>query len=282
MLHVKKASIVRAAMACGLLAVSVGIAAAPGADADLNLVAAGNQLVECTGTEIVATLNPTIKDGSGGSHDARYVKASAKASDGTKTFLGGVPVPADNTTCSIDAGIRTNQGAQDVKYVLDDQTGGNATLNALTSKPIAGTLTGSTQCDSSQTGPETMYPNAYPLQGKLIVKFIELNAGKPIQQQGYIRTYADPADPGVFHVTGTVIKGPGLGGRLTTAFSFLPTDSVKNINVVTGCTNGIAGDAVGAELYILSADSSLDADASPEGIQVTISDDQASENLPLP
>jgi hypothetical protein len=245
--------------------------AAPDAKADLDLVRDGNQLVMCTPSNLIASLNPTIKDGP----DAKYVKAGAKISDGTKTFLGG-PIPADDTDCSVDAGIRTEQGSQDVKYVLDNQTNGHALLELT---KLSASLTGSTQCDSGLSGPAVEYPNAYPLQGKLTYKFEnQLDAkGKGIQMQTFIRTYTDEDDPGGsnVYVTGTVIKGPGVGGEITNAFTFLPTDSTKNVNLVLGCTDGEGdGDAVGAELWIAPADG-VDLDVDPDAAMITISHDDA-------
>jgi hypothetical protein len=271
-------NITRAALAAGLVVAAVGISS-PDAGADLNATDNGDQLVECSGSELIATLNPTIKDGTTvDGHVARYIKAATKRSDGTKTFLS-IPIPADTMSCSVDAGIRTNQTSQDVKYVLDNQSNGHATLTMGATGKVAASLSGSSQCDSSQAGPLNEYPVGYPLQGKLIFKFAELNEkGAQIQIQSYVRTYSDDADPGVFHVTGTVIKGPGLGGRATTAFTFLPTDSTKNVNVVTGCTNGTAGDAAGAELWVTGTDSAADADAANETFTVTIGDDFAGEN----
>jgi hypothetical protein len=270
-------NITRAAMAAGLVVAAVGIGS-PDAGADLNGTDPGNQLVQCTSSELIASLNPTIKDGNATDFFARYVKATSKRSDGTKTFLTN-PIPADSTTCSVDAGIRTNQGAQDVKYVLDDQSNGNATL---TLASVAAALTGSTQCNSNSVNVPGVndYPTSYPLQGKLIYKFVEtFPTLAPIQIQMFIRTYTDATDTaGLVHVTGTVIKGPGVGGRITTAFTFLPTDSAKNSNVVAGCPDGTPGNAYAGELWITGGDSVYDADVANETVQITISDDFASEN----
>jgi hypothetical protein len=276
MLHVKKASIVRAAMACGLVAVSVGLAA-PSAEADLDGARGGIQVISCSGTELIATLNPTIKDGTAvDGHVARYVKASAKRSDGTKDFIGN-DIPADATTCSVDAGIRTDQAVQGVKYILDTTAGvGNSTLTLV---KLSAALTGSTQCAAAQAGPLNDYPDGYPLQGKLAFTFAELNLGKAVQLQAYVRTYSDDDDPGVFHVTGTAIKGPGVGGHFTTAFNFLPTDSTKNINVVAGCSDATAGNAAGAELWITGANSAVDASAGTVPATVTLGGDDANENF---
>jgi hypothetical protein len=267
-------TLTRAALAAALTVGAAGIAA-PNANADLDLVDAGTQVVRCSASNFIASLNPTIKDGTAvDGHVARYIKTTLKRSDGTKTaFLS--PIPADNTTCSVDAGIRTNQNNQDVKYLLDNQSNGNATL---TMTGVATALTGSTQCQSGIVGPDVEYPVAYPLQGKLIYKFAELGAnGAPLQIQSYIRTYADTSDTGIFLTTGTVIKGPGVGGRVSLAFSFFPTDSTKNNNVAAGCTDNVAGNAAGAELWVIGADSNTDADALPETYTVTLGDDDSSE-----
>lgn len=271
-------TIVGAALAGGIAVTAFAIAA-PSADADLNATAGGNQIVECAGGEYIAGLNPSIKDGNAvDGHVARYTKASVKMSLGDKTFLGGIPVPADATVCSIDAGIRTEQAYQDVKYLLDNQTNGQ---NNLTLQKVSGSLLGSTQCVSSapQTG-QNAYPTAYPLQGKLAYTFNQLDAkGKFIALQAYVRTYSDTDDPGVFLVTGTVIKGIGVGGRATTAFTFLPTDSTKNNNTVAGCTDGTPGNAIGAELYVTGADSANDPDLDDQPLTVTLSDDFSDEQM---
>ena len=279
----KIAKITRVALAGGMVAAAFAVAT-PDAKADLDLGAGGTQLVVCNGgsTNLIASLNPTIKDGDATNHKALYVKASAKRSDGTKTVFAA-PIPADSTSCSVDAGIRANQAGQDVKYLLDDQAGGHATL---TLASYSASLIGSTQCDNSVV-PSAIneYPNAYPLQGKATLKFLQTDAAlKQIQIQSYMRTYTDDDDTtsGMVHVVGTVIKGPGVGGRLTTGFGFFPTDSTKNINLVAGCTDGISGNAAGAELWIVGADSSLDADADNEVITVTIGDDDANELVPGP
>jgi hypothetical protein len=267
------------AVLAGGLAVSAFALMAPSANADLNGTEGGNQIVACTGGEYIAGLNPTIKDGTvADGHVARYTKASVKASLGDKTFLGGIPVPADNTTCVIDAGIRTEQAYQDVKYALDNQTN---TQNNLTALKISGSLIGSTQCQSGlpETG-QNAFPTAYPLQGKLAYTFDQLDAkSKNLSMQAYVRTYSDTADSGVYLVTGTVIKGVGIGGKATTAFTFLPTDSTKNLNTVAGCTDNVAGNAAGAELYVTGADSAADADALPQPFTVTLDDDFSAEQM---
>jgi hypothetical protein len=265
------------AVLAGGIAVSAFALTVPSANADLNATEGGNQVVVCTGGEYIASLNPTIKDGDAvNGFAARYVKAGVKLSDGTKTLFGN-PLPADNTACAIDAGIRTDQANQDIKYLLDNQTGSQ---NNLTLLKMAGVLVGSTQCASAapETG-QNAYPTAYPLQGKLTYGFDQLLNGKPFSMQAYVRTYSDDADPGVFLVTGTLIKGPGLGGRVTTAFSFLPTDSTKNINVVAGCPDGTPGNAAGAELWVTGADSAADVDVLNQPMTVTLSDDFSSEQM---
>lgn len=278
----KIAKITRVALAGGMVAAAFAVAT-PDAKADLDAGAAGTQLLVCAGgsTNLIASLNPAIKDGDATNHKALYIKASTKRSDGTKTVFA-VPIPADTTTCSVDAGIRTDQPSQDVKYTLDNLAAGHATL---TLSSYSNSLIGSTQCDNTVV-PSAIneYPNAYPLQGKQTMKFAEVDAAlKQIQMQAYIRTYTDDDDlTAMTHVVGTVIKGPGLGGRLTTGFGFFPTDSTKNNNLAAGCTDGISGNAVGGELWIVGADSSLDTDGDVEVITVTIGDDDANELVPGP
>jgi hypothetical protein len=266
----KRSTFTRTALAAGI-AVGGFAVGTPAARADLDLVRPGNQLVECSGASSIATVNPTIKDGP----NALYMKASAKRSDGTKTFLTA-PIPADATTCTVDAGIRTNQAGQDVKYTLDDQSGGHATL---TLTKLSASLLGSTQCNGNETGADVEYPNAYPLQGKLSMTFAELTpAAKAVKIDTYVRSYTDDDDPNAsnFYLTGIVTKGPGLGGLVTNTLTFLPTDSTKNINLVEGCTDaeGQTGDAIGAELWIVESDG-VDADAIEDGLAVTIGNDDA-------
>lgn len=273
----KAKAIFRSALAGGLAVSAFGIAA-PSAQADLDATFGGNQVVMCTGTQLIAKLNPAIADGNETDHYARYTKASAKISDGSLTYLGGIPIPADATTCTVASGIATEQPAQGVKYGLDNQSNGHTTL---TLAKITSSLMGSTQCDTSAGTIEGVndYPTAYPLQGKFMYTFNELDAKlKQIKMQTYVSIYADEGDPGVYHVAGVVIKGPGVGGRYTNAFAFLPTDNAKkNINVLSGCTDGVSGNASGGELYIVGADSAYDADSLPQAAMVTLGDQYASE-----
>ncbi len=166
--------------------------------------------VSCTGIRSIITLNPAT-----GSGNAKYTKWVTKDSDGTKVSLLGSPILADTQACTIDAGIRTNQPGQDVKYLLDDQTNGAAILT--TSGALAKSVlsvTGSGTCRAGDPLLNTTYPAAYPLQGKVITKFDQLNASSvQIQMQSYIRLGSDPLDTdGDVTVTGLVIKGPALGG----------------------------------------------------------------------
>lgn len=273
----KSQTIIRSALASGLAIAAFGVAA-PSAEADLDATFGGNQVVMCTGTHLIAKLNPAIADGNETEHAARYLKASAKISDGTLTYFGGLPIPADATTCTVDSGIATDQPAQNVKYGLDDQSNGHTTL---TLAKVTSSLIGSTQCDATVGTIEGVndYPTAYPLQGKFQYTFNELDAKlKQIKIQTYVSAYADDGDPGVYHIAGTVIKGPGVGGRYTNAFTFLPTDNEKkNVNLLAGCTDGVPGNALGGELYIGGADSAYDADALPQAAMVTLGDQYASE-----
>lgn len=223
---------------------------------------AATTLLSCTGIVGIGTANPTLKSG-----NAAYTKVALKDSDGTKTDVLSGAIPADATTCSVDAGIRTNQGGQDIKYTLDDQTNGAASLT--TSGPIAkgGTTTvGSTTCNSADPALTTTFPTAYPLQGKLQYKFDQLDAlAHNIQLQAYVRTGVDPLDPTFGHITvkGIVIKGPGVGGDVKAVFAFGATTSVKNVNLLDCVANpsattlaNPAGVASLAELDLTQADGS--------------------------
>ncbi len=197
---------------------------------------AAQALLTCQGLSAIGSLNPTLK-----SNDAAYAKVALKDSDGTKTeYLSNAAIPADTTACFVDAGISTNQGGQDVKYLLDDQTNGNAALTrASTAAPdgknVASSV-GSATCNTSDTvNVNATYPQSYPLQGKTIWKFEQLTPlGAQIQIQQYIRTGRDLADTNAQHITvkGIVIKGPGIGGDVSAVLNFFPTSSVKNTNVL--------------------------------------------------
>ncbi len=228
---------------------------------------AAQSLLTCSGLSAIASLNPTIK-----SNDAAYVKTALKDSDGTKLeYLTNAPIPADTTSCLVDSGIRTNQGGQDVKYILDDQTNGNGGLtrtgNAAPDGKNVGTTTGSATCNSSDVvNVDSAYPQGYPLQGKLIWKFEQLTAlGAQIQIQQYLRTGRDLADPNAQHITvkGIVIKGPGIGGDVNAVLNFFPTNSVKNLDPLECVDANVSDDALEAslaELTITQADGS-DGDA---------------------
>lgn len=245
----KIAKITRVVLAGGLAAAALAVAA-PSADADLDLARPGIQLMTCTGSQTIATINPAVKDGTA----ATYVKIAVKKSDGTKTVLGGNPIPADATVCTVDAGIRTTQPAQDIKYLLDNQTNSNATLNLLS---IGGSLIGSTACDDALAGAGNDYPTAYPTQGKVTYKFTQLDAAlKNIQMQVYQRAYTDPDElnPAVNYSIGIVIKGVAAGSQVNNTTANLPTDSTKNINFIAGCSDGIPGNAQIGEAWAFPVD----------------------------
>ncbi len=226
---------------------------------------AATPLVTCSGLTAIASLNPSIK-----SSNPAYVKAALKHSDGTKfQYLTNAPVPVDATACFVDAGIRTNQGGQDVKYILDDQSNGNALLTrAATAAPDGigvAVTTGSATCNTTDAGviAASVYPNTYPLQGKTVWKFEQLGVtGAQIQIQQYLRTGRDNADPDAQDITvkGIVIKGPGVGGDVAAVLNFFPTNSAtKNLNVLECLDANIGDDALNAslaELIITQSDGS--------------------------
>ena len=213
-------------------------------------------LVSCTGVHSIITLNPTT-----GSGDARYTKWTTKDSDGTKVDLLGSPIPADTQSCSVDAGIRTNQPTQDAKYTLDDQTNGatNLTTSGLTAKSVL-SVAGSGTCRSSDPLLNTAYPFSYPLQGKVVTKFDQTTpALVPIQMQSYIRLGSDPLDPdGDVTVTGIVMKGPGVGGTVKATVAIFPTNSVKNLNPIDCivASGSSSGNASIAEMSLAQSDGS--------------------------
>jgi hypothetical protein len=275
------------------LAGSVMVFATP-AGADLDLVKADNQIVRCTGTALLATLNPTL-----GSGDAKYVKAANKRNDGTVNHLsltGGEDLgnsTTDATSCAIDSGIRTTNAATDAGTKLnpyDNQTpdgsepGGFATLDmgqvgtgALTGTgKISGVVGGSASCNRTDPGLVTDYPRGYPLNGKLIYKFQQLTAtGAQYQIQAYVRLGTDDADPDITHITvnGTVIKGPGIGGDVTSTLAFgaayAPTKNINLLDCTADGTPPAAGNASLASLIITPADGS-DADASADPFDISI------------
>jgi len=211
---------------------------------------ADTTLVSCTGITSLAKLNPTIKSG-----DAKYIKAASSGTTGS---------------CTVDAGIRNNQTTQDPKYVLDDQAGGHSTLSV---QKGTGTLSGSVSCNSTDPSLITDYPASYPLQGKLIYKFNELDAAlKQIQMQAYVRGGRDNADPNPtnFTIKGIVIKGPGVGGDLTTTLSFFPNlADTHNVNFLDCVANPATRNGSLASLFILPSDGS-DAGTAVDPLAVTI------------
>ena len=242
-------------MVLGLVGGTLAVAAPAGADLDGSL--ADNQIIQCNGQNAIVTLNPTIKDG-----PALYAKVATKASDGSKfQFLTNDPVPANNNTCLVDAGIRTDQAGQDVKYLLDDQSNGNAVLtqSGATAK-VSGVFRGSSSCYAEDPSPASKnYPNSYPLNGKLIWKFDQLDVkAKQIQIQQYIRIGAVTGTVSDLSATGIVIKGPGIGGTTSVYLTFYPTNSTKNVDPI-GCTDGVGLDAIPgntslAELWLYQID----------------------------
>lgn len=199
--------------------------------------AADTTLVGCSGITAAATLNPTLKSGS-----SKYIKAAAKGAAGT---------------CIVDSGITTNQSTQDIKYVLDNQTNGN---NVLTVTKLVGSLSGSVSCNSTDTSLLTDYPASYPLQGKIIVFFSQLDAlAKPIQSQMYVRGGRDQADPNFanFTIDGIAIKGPGIGGNVSAVLQFFPNLlSTKNLNITDCIANPATQNASLAALDITQSDGS--------------------------
>jgi hypothetical protein len=262
------------------------------AGADLDLVKADNQIVRCTGSVILATLNPTLQSG-----DARYLKTSSKRNDGTVNHLSLTGQEdfgnstTDNNSCAIDAGIRTVNTAtnslsgKDNPY--DNQTfdgsdpGGFATLDvgqvgtgALTGTgKTSGVFGGSASCNRADPALVTDYPRGYPINGKLINKFQQLTAtGAQYQLQSYLRLGTDPADTDPTHITveGTVIKGPGIGGDVSATFAFgaafAPT---KNINLTDCIANPSLQNASLGSLIISAADGT-DAGATVDAFDVTV------------
>jgi hypothetical protein len=243
--------VARIALAGGLVAGAFAVGgSSPDADAAQTLYA-------CSGFVVIEGFNPTV-----GSGDAKYNKGSLKKSDGTKLDGFGSPIPADATTCLVDSGIRTNQAGQDVKYLLDDQTGGNTvlTLSGTALGKLSGTLAGSASCNSTDPTLDTDYPTEYPAQGKLVFKYDQIVAGKQLQSQQYVRFDLDPADTNPQHriITGTVIKGVGVAGDITATVDVFPTNSSKN-SALTGdlldcVANPALGVAVIAEVRLIAAD----------------------------
>jgi hypothetical protein len=191
----------------------------------------------CSGITSAATLNPTLKSG-----DAKYIKAANKGTVGT---------------CITDSGIGTNQSTQDVKYLLDNQTNGNTVLNIT---KVTGSLAGSVSCNSTDTSLLTDYPASYPIQGKLIMFFSQLDPNlHAIQSQVYVRGGRDAADPNVanFTIHGIAIKGPGVGGDVNATLQFFPNlFSTKNLNILDCVANPATRNASLAALDITQSDGS--------------------------
>ncbi len=264
----KIAKITRVVLAGGMAAAALAVAA-PHAEADLEAGRTGTQIMTCTGSNTIASLNPTVKDGT----QALYAKVTMKKSDGTKTFFS-VPIPVDATTCTVDAGIATTQGAQDVKYLYDNQTSGQTTL---TLASAAGALIGSNACDAAAIGSFADYPYGYPINGKITYKYNQVDAAlKQLSTQIYQRSYADPdeANPAIQYSVGIVIKGVAVGSHMTNTTTFLPTDSTKNINFTSGCSDAVPNNAAIAEVWAFQTDG-VDADALDDKMMFTLGADDA-------
>jgi hypothetical protein len=237
-----RSRIIRVAAVVSLAGAGIGLAASS-SGADITLVS-------CTGSTAVAKLNPTLKSG-----DAKYIKASSSGTTGS---------------CTVDAGIRTERSTQDVKYVLDNQSNGNASLTIASNK---GSLSGSVSCNSTDPSLLTDYPASYPLQGKLTLKFNELDAKlKQLTIATYVRGGRDPLDtnPANFTIEGIVTKGVGVGGDVAATFTFFPDfSSTKNLNFGDCLANPATQNASLAQLLILPGDGS-DADTVADPLTVTI------------
>jgi hypothetical protein len=263
------------------LAASGLAVAAPAASAD-------QTLVTCTGTRIVALLNPAL-----GSGDAKYTKTAIKRNDAANSekyhlSLTGAedfgPSPVDATSCAVDSGIATNNAATNSASgkdnPFDDQTNGQTTLNfsagpyAAKAK-IAGNAAGVASCNRDDLTLDTDYPTVYPLQGKLIYKFGQADVkGKQLQHQFYVRLGTDDADPDITHITvsGIVIKGPGVGGDVSGTFGFGAAYSEKkNLNLLDCTENPAAGNASLGILLINPADGS-DVGTAVDPLTVSIPD----------
>lgn len=264
--------------AAGTLAVAGGtlIGVAPNAHADVSL---GQNLVTCNSGVTISSLNPAI-----GSGDAKYVKAANKRSDGTLSYdilVGGGTIPADNLTCLVDAGIRTNDTSTDVGTKLnpfDDQTNGQSVLNMTGPGPftglgkVTGVVSGSSSCQRADLSVNVDYPKAYPLQGKLIWKFAQADALlKQIQIQQYIRLGTDPTETNPQNITikGIAIKGPGVGGESNAVVKFSPVASTKNVNIIDCFTTPAAQNGSLALVAIEGADGT-DGDALVDNWTISI------------
>ncbi len=266
------------ALAGGMMAI-----AAPAASA-------ATTLMTCSGTSLIASLNPTL-----GSSDAKYAKAASKRNDGSINHLsltGGEdlgPSVSDNTSCAVASGIRTTVAATNSlsgkDNPFDNQTadgsepGGYATLtmgSIASAAKLVGSTAGSASCNRADPGLVTTYPQAYPLNGKLVYKFLELTpTAVQIQAQLYVRLGTDPLDTDITHITvrGISIKGPGVGGDVsgTLAFgaAYAPTKNINLLDCTADGTPPAAGNASLGSLIITPADGS-DAGALVDDLTVSI------------
>jgi hypothetical protein len=247
----------------------------------------GQTIMSCSGTIVVASLNPAL-----GSGDAKYTKAGLKRLGPTEAASGkynlsltgqedlGAP-PSDTTSCAVDSGITTDVPATDSTKPnpFDNQTNGASTLDmtspSIYTPKIAGKAAGSASCNRDDTTLVTAYPQGYPLQGKMIYKYAQLNEkGKQIQNQFYIRLGTDPLDADITHITleGIVIKGPGASGQVDGTFAFGAAYSPKkNLNLLdcTATTGNALGNASLGLLIIQQADGA-DADTAVDPLTVSI------------
>ena len=204
--------------------------------------AADQVLLACNAGSQTAVINPPLGSGS-----SRYYKSVAKTPGGA--------------TCLVDSGISTNNAAtnsvsgKDNPY--DNQTNGHASLTVLQS---VSTTSGSFTCNTTDPANQVLYPWTYPGQGKLVTKFVELDAaGKPLQLQAYIRLGKDFSDPDQYDlvVSGIVIKGVGVGGSVHAVVTLAPDlASTKNLNLIDCVTVPAAGNASLAAMNITPADGS--------------------------
>lgn len=229
-------------------------------------------LLSCTGTSLVATVNPAMS-----SQSSKYTKVSGKGAVAGASSESGTnaAIPADATQCVVDAGIRngnpsTNAGTKLNPY--DDQTAGQGTSGApLTASKLTLTLDGSASCQTTGAA-VTSYPQGYPLQGKAQMTFSQLGStGKALASQQYVRLGRDGADPDASHytVTGIVIKGVGAGGTVGATIRMVPTaDAKKNLNV-GDCSNGDVAASIGQVGISLADGSDQDAAADPWTVTIT-------------
>ncbi|MGZ4677536.1 MAG: neocarzinostatin apoprotein domain-containing protein [Acidimicrobiia bacterium] len=215
------------------------------------IVSPPHVLLSCTGLSQIATVSPAL-----GSNSARYTKMGSKDSDGTKTEFGtSASIPADATSCAVDSGIRTDNVGTNVGTKLnpyDNQSGGQSpltttTATAKTSISVDGSATCQTVAQPSVLG---AYPQAYPLHGKITMKFDQLVGGKQLQLQALVTLSKDTNDPDPSHyaLTGVVAKGPGIGGTLSATVRLWPTTSTKNLNPDECTDSDVTDDALDASL----------------------------------